>query len=195
MSQDNQLPAPLDLPENPIPQDYGLPTNPTPQQLATWDRQQRFLDALAKYGSYPGACMETGVSIATVDYWVNKDYQGFKKRVEQARLLALGYGEMELWRRVHEGYQVPVIHRGEIRDWYQKKEATDLYFMLKKLDPAYKDNYQPQAAQQTNVQVNVHYPEGYTPGQPRQQPPQDTQLPADVVVEGEAWEIPDDGES
>lgn len=80
-----------------------------------------------------------------------RDLHGFKRRLTVAKAIALGYVELELHDRVQNGYDIPVIHRGEIKDWYKRKEATDLYFLAKKLDPSYRDNYQ----QVTNNNVSI----------------------------------------
>jgi hypothetical protein len=150
--QDNQL-QPFDtaqgkphMPENPTPQDFGFPDDANVAQMRCWANQERWLQAFSRTGSIGGACIETGISVPAVEAWDYRDVYGFKKRKAWAAQVALGDVEREIRRRAIEGVDKPVIYQGHITDTYKEYSDNLLMFRAKRLDPAYKDNYQPQPA-------------------------------------------------
>jgi hypothetical protein len=200
--QDNQL-QPFDtaqgephMPENPTPQDYGFPEKPSSLELQRWQRQQRWLAAYADSGSVGAACLETGIPPSTAFSWDAGDIWSFKKRREFASVAFLGKVEAELNRRTFEGYDKPLVYKGELtRDSngeivsIKYKEPTDLYFLAKKHEPAYRDNYQPQqsdthiAITQTIITVRDYQAE-----REAQAGRGDNQ---GAIVEGESRELPE----
>jgi hypothetical protein len=184
--QDNQLQP---LPENPTPQDFGFPEHPDSRQLQSWANQQEWLIAYAACGSVGQACAETGIPVVTAETWDYMDRYGFKKRKAHAGQMFLGKVEAELNRRVFEGYQKPIVYKGQLTKdqdgnvvTISVKEPTDLYFLAKKHDPAYKDNYQPQQSStsinitQTVIEVHDYRRDG-----------------PELSVESQSWEITEDG--
>lgn len=120
-------------------------------------RQELFLACYEKHGIVSLAAAEAGIPIGTVEYWDSADTQGFKKRKLDAGLAALGVLEAEIHRRGVQGVEKPIIYRGEITG--QTREYSDnlLMFRAKRLDPAYKDNYQaPALAPNSVTQINIH---------------------------------------
>ena len=100
------------------------------------------------------------------------DSYGFKKRKAWAAQMALGKLEAEIKRRGVESIDHPVIYKGEITNTYKDYSDNLLMFRTKRLDPEYRDSYQPtpdlgarEALEnltravvqfnQTNVQINI----------------------------------------
>ena len=171
------------------PEEFGFPSNPNVRQLRCWRNQERFLEEFAKCGIITHAAEAAGVTVANVEWWDSQDTYGFKKRKTWAARVALGDVEREIRRRAIEGVDRPLVYQGRItRDELGNpvtiKEYSDvlLMFLTKKLDPSYKDNYQPQ---QSNTAINI------------------TQTVIEVVdyrnqgavVEGQPREIPEDDKS
>lgn len=129
------------LPDNPTPQDFGFPEHPTAAQIRCWANQERFLNELAKHGIVGAACVAAGVPVPTQEQWESQDTNGFKRRKASVLRLALGVLELEIHRRAVEGVDKPVIYKGQITDTYREYSDNLLMFRTKRLDPAYKDNY------------------------------------------------------
>jgi hypothetical protein len=149
------------------PEEFGFPEKPTVAQLRCWRNQERFLKEFAKCGIVGHAAKAAEISVSNVEYWQSTDTYGFKKRKGWAAQVALGDVEREIWRRAIEGVDRPLVYQGRItRDEQGNsvtvKEYSDnlLMFLTKKLDPSYKDNYQPQQADThtaiTQVVIEVH---------------------------------------
>jgi hypothetical protein len=177
--QDNQLQP---LPENPTPQDYGFPEKPSSADVQRWQRQELYLDALARTGSSGAASEESGVPVATARSWDFNDTHSFKRRREMALERFMGKVEAEIERRAIEGIDEPVYWRGQRVDTIKKYSDNLLMFRAKRLEPAYKDNYQPQQASTTiNITRTVIEVRDY-----RNQ---------GVAIEGSSREIPAEGPS
>jgi hypothetical protein len=157
--QDNQL-QPFDtaqgkphMPENPTPQDYGFPEKPSSADVQRWQRQELYLDALARTGSSGAASKESGVPVATARSWDFNDTHQFKRRREMALERFMGKVEAEINRRGVEGWDEPLHHKGQLTgDVVRRYSDNLLMFRAKRLDPAYKDNHQPQ---QDSTVVNI----------------------------------------
>ena len=135
------------------------------EQSQTDHQQQLFLDAFAASGSVGEACLATGVSVGTVDSWGSRDTHGFKSRMAEAGQLALGYYEREIRRRAVEGVEKLIFNtKGErIGSTWQYSDNL-LMFRVKRLDPEYKDNYDPRPATAPIVtQIVINWPPGVTP--------------------------------
>jgi hypothetical protein len=170
------------LPENPTPQDFGFPENPSSTDLVRWERQETFLVAFARTGSVGEACLETGIPVPTVESWDLRDTHGFKKRLAHAKVLALGLHEREIRRRGIEGTDHPVIYQGQITDTYKEYSDNLLMFRAKRLDPSYKDNYQPQQASTAiNITQTIIEVRDYRGSNP---------LPATGSIDAEVRELP-----
>lgn len=154
MEQSQEL---AQLPENPTPQDYGFPENPGPTQLRCWANQERFLEAFSRSGSVGAACSETGIKPVTAHQWGFSDTYSFKRRKELAAQTFLGKVEAEINRRAIQGTDKPVIYKGQITDTYKEYSDNLLMFRAKRIDPAYKDNYQPAPATTNNTQIVFNF--------------------------------------
>ena len=134
------------------PEEFGFPANPNVRQLRCWWNQERFLEEFAKCGIIAHAAKAAGVTVANVEWWDSQDTYGFKKRKTWAARMALGDVEQEIRRRAIEGVDRPIIYQGKVTGTYKEYSDNLLMFMTKKLDPAYRDNYQPQ---QGSTTINV----------------------------------------
>jgi hypothetical protein len=168
------------------PTDFGFPASPNVAQLRCWANQERWLQAFSTTGSIGGACIETGISVPAVEAWDYRDVYGFKKRKAWAAQVALGDVEREIRRRAIEGVDKPVIYQGQITDTYKEYSDNLLMFRAKRLDPSYKDNYQPpQSGTTVNITRTVIEVHDYRAG---------TSAPI-RVVEGQSRELTEDDKS
>ena len=82
----------------------------------------------------------SGVSRYRHYEWMRNDPL-YREHFEQARMILADMVEEEVYRRAYEGYDTPVIYRGEITDWYKSYSDALAMFMLRKLRPeVYRDN-------------------------------------------------------
>ena len=121
-------------------------------------RQDLFLAAYAKHGIVGVAASEAGVPLGTLNFWIMNDTQSFKSRKDSAGQVALGVLEAEVHRRGVIGVERPLVHHGRrTGDYITEYSDNLLMFRAKRLDPAYKDNYQPAPSLPNTVtQVNIH---------------------------------------
>jgi len=139
------------------PVDYGFPANPTLSQRRCWINQERFLECFRQLGSVGTACTEARVPVSTAEKWVQADRYAFKKRRDEAAAIALGVLEREIHRRAVEGIERKLHFRGQVFDTERQFSDNLLMFRAKRLDPAYKDNYQaPEVRPNTVTQINIH---------------------------------------
>jgi hypothetical protein len=143
------------------PEEFGFPANPTAAQAQSWANQERFLHALGETGSVGAAAAAAGIHVQTVYNWDTVDTYNYKKRKQAALERFMGKVEAEINRRAIEGYQEQLHHKGVLTgDVVTKYSDNLLMFRAKKLDPSYKDNYQPPppnthvAITQTVITVN-----------------------------------------
>ena len=134
------------------PEEFGFPANPNVRQMRCWRNQERFLEEFAKCGIIAHAAKAAGVKVCNVEYWDSTDTYGFKKRKAWAAQTALGGAEREIRRRAIEGVDKPIIYQGKVTGSYKEYSDNLLMFLVKKLDPAYRDNYQPQ---QGSTTINI----------------------------------------
>ena len=177
----------LVLPEEPTPQDYGFPEKPNVAQVRCWTNQQLWLEAFKQSGSVGEACETAGIPVPTAEAWADRDMYGFKTRKAAAAQAFMGKVEAEINRRAIEGIDHPVIYKGEITATYREYSDNLLMFRAKRLDPEYRDSYNPPPSQSppiTKIIINlapgVTWPDGSPP-------------PGEV--EGEHWDIPEGQES
>lgn len=156
--------------EAPIsPADYGFPANPTIAQRRCWLKQERFLESFRHLGSIGAASADAGIAVGTVESWDLRDMHGFKRRKKDAGTVALGVLEKEIHRRAVEGVDRKLHFRGQVFDTERQYSDNLLMFRAKRLDPAYKDNYQPPVTAPNSVtQINIHlHPDAKRP-EPRE---------------------------
>jgi hypothetical protein len=66
--------------------------------------------------------------------WLDKDPL-YPEYVRRAKMIIADHAEEEAYRRAFEGLDIPVIYRGEIRDYYKSYSDSLAMFMLKGLKP------------------------------------------------------------
>ena len=89
--------------------------------------------------------------------WLAKDPEyakAFENAAEVHRLQKLEAYEKEIDRRAIEGFDEPVFQGGVLVGVKRKFSDVLAIFRTKKLDPAYRDNFNQQINVQTNVQNN-----------------------------------------
>ena len=98
--------------------------------------------------------------------------------------------EKELNRRIFEGYEKPLVYKGQLTKdadgkvvTIRTKEPNDLYFRAKRLEPAYKDNYdaRPSGREFPVLSITFNLHPGVAP--PAPEPAQ--------VVDGDTVELSD----
>ena len=155
------------------------------QQLSMVERQNLYLDALECSGSIGGAATTSGVPLGTVEGWDKRDVDGFKSRKAAALAIFMGKVELEINRRALEGIDKPLHYKGEIFGHERQFSDNLLMFRAKKLDPSYRDNYDPRPTHQEIKVTSITYnmPAGVAPP---------VQVPAPgLTVDGDVVELPD----
>jgi hypothetical protein len=66
--------------------------------------------------------------------WLDKDPL-YPEYVRRAKRIIADHAEEEAYRRAFEGLDIPVIYRGEIRDYYKSYSDSLAMFMLKGMKP------------------------------------------------------------
>lgn len=189
--QDKDLVPQADSEIEPVgdPQEFGFPAKPTAQQRKCWNDQERFLRAYAQCGRPYEACRAAGVTVHAYHRWDDRDLYSFKKRMEMAEQEYVEKMERELDRRILEGYDKPLVWKGQLTKdvdgnplTIKEFQPTDMYFRLKKLRPEYRDNYQPQTTTHVSISETIIHVHDYRSDSSR-------------VVEGEARELPEEDKS
>ena len=150
------------------PLEHGFPEKPTLAESKRWAAQERFLMEFARTGLLCHSADVAGITPQSVEHWRNGGEDGkertlntfnFPKRFEMALARYNERLDAEIDRRGIEGVDKPLVFKGQItRDGNGNpvtiKEYSDnlLMFKKKKLDPAYRDNYQPQ---QGSTTINI----------------------------------------
>ena len=106
-----------------------------------WDKQGVLLETYAHSGKEMAGCLAAGVNIRTHNRWLEENRYGYHERFQLANKVYVGLMEAEADRRAIEGIDHPVIHQGKITATYKQYSDNLLMFRMKKLDPAYRDNY------------------------------------------------------
>jgi hypothetical protein len=139
------------------PEEFGFPEKPTIQQLTAWHNQERFLQALVNNGCLKYQAAEAcGLTVWAVERWDSTDLYGFKKRYQTAKEKLLERYEASCDEDALIGVEKPVMHKGEVvlkpdgtPYTHRVRDSLTRMFRMKKLDPSYRDNYQPQQSNTT----------------------------------------------
>ena len=117
------------------------------------------------HGRVCDAAAAIGLTVWAVELWENKDLYGFKRRKSWAAREYLERIEQEIDRRAIQGIEKPIFNtRGEQTGMTVQYSDNLLMFRAKRLDPAYKDNYDPRPATTPTVtQIVINWPSGVTP--------------------------------
>lgn len=103
-------------------------------------KKREFLTALAIIGTFIGAAKETGISVR-MHYWWMEHHPEYPALVEKARSIAADNAEDEVFRRAFQGYDHPVIHKGQITGSYKSYSDLLAMFYLKGQRPdKYREN-------------------------------------------------------
>src|SRR5918996_6419921 len=181
-SQEGQGVEEWDIEPTLSPLEHGFPEKPTLAESKRWPAQERFLMEFARTGLLCHSADVAGITPQAVEHWRNGGEYGkertlntfnFPKRFELALARYNERLDAEIDRRGIEGVDKPLVFRGQItRDGNGNpvtiKEYSDnlLMFKKKKLDPAYRDNFQPQqpnthvAITQTVIEVHDYRNQG-----------------------------------
>jgi hypothetical protein len=118
-----------------------LSQTPTDIEKIKNTKQRSFL----KHYLITGGVIARAAKLANVDRryhykWLAED-EVYKAGFEQAEREAIDVLEMELHRRAIDGVDKPIIYKGEITGSYKEYSDILLMFLLKKKNPAYRDNF------------------------------------------------------
>ena len=85
------------------------------------------------------AAQSVGVSNTIHYHWLESDEE-YQKLYDQAKLQMRDEMVAEAWRRGWRGWDKPIIYKGEITGTYREYSDNLLMFILKQLDPSFRDN-------------------------------------------------------
>ena len=154
----------------------GLPDNPTAGDVATWNRQERFLEAFSSLGGIYKSAAVGECSARSVELWVISDAFAFQKRFQVAQDRYLEKCVAEIDRRAFDGIDKPIYYKGERVDTIREYSDNLAMFRVKFLNPEYRDNHA-QTEDMSAIRESLDILKGL--GVPR-------------VVEGTATVVPDD---
>ena len=159
------------------PQSYGFPANPTVPESKRWAMQEAFLAKFSKTHLRCASADAAGISPQAVEQWRHgattngRDLRSFNfpKRFDMASLRYQETLDAEIDRRAVEGIDKPIYYKREKVDTIKEYSDNLLMFRRKKLDPTYRDNYDPQVVKQdikvTSIVFNLH-PDAVLPPAP-----------------------------
>ena len=104
-------------------------------------KKTAFLNAFMDLGHISNACKAAEIARQTHYDWMEND-PDYVVRFQRARKIA---GEMlidEARRRAHDGWDEPVYHLGQVVGQVRKYDSTLLMFLIKQLDPSYRERYE-----------------------------------------------------
>lgn len=99
-----------------------------------WDVMMVFCRTYSTRGIIRDACLAAGISPRTYKRW-RKDYEDFHEACELAEEFAADIVEAEARRRALEGFERPVIYKGEITDTYTDYSDSLMAMLLKGSKP------------------------------------------------------------
>ena len=91
-------------------------------------------------GRVKQACAKAGLNVFTFYKWQRKD-EKFKAAVDEAKRRTLDLLQAEAYRRAVEGNDKPIIYKGEITGYYKEYSDNLIMFLMKQLDPSYRENF------------------------------------------------------
>lgn len=95
---------------------------------------------LRNVGQITLACEQAGVDYS-LHLWWKKNDPAYAEAFDNAEQMTLDAVNAEIVRRGITGFEEPVFYKGERRDTIRKWSDNLLMFRAKRLDPAYRDNY------------------------------------------------------
>lgn len=102
-------------------------------------KRQVFLRILAETGKVVEAARACGWQDTTTVQKARREDEDFAEEWDFALLAASNKLEEEAWRRAEDGVLEPTYYKGEIVGYTTKYSDTLMMFMLRKLNPAYRD--------------------------------------------------------
>ncbi|HEX9445702.1 MAG TPA: hypothetical protein VGA73_16380 [Candidatus Binatia bacterium] len=97
-------------------------------------KQRAFLAGYVRSCRTLTASELSGVSRQAHYDWLKRDPL-YREIFERARMIVADAVEEEVWRRAYEGYETPIVYRGEITGHYKTYSDALAMFMLKSLRP------------------------------------------------------------
>mgnify|MGYP001611955368 CR=1 FL=1 len=130
------------VPLDALPQSFGFPDVPTTAQRHTWIAQQRFLLAYAVCCRLFEAAEKAGISYTILARWRDSNEFEFCKRLElaEAKYLEMYEKSIDEWALV--GVNKPIFYKGQQVATIKERSELLAMFRMKKLNPAYRENYQ-----------------------------------------------------
>jgi len=121
--------------------------------------QRRFLaHYIDTAGQIPKASRLAGINKKHHYYWMQTDPE-YAEAFEKAKTQAVDELQGEIVRRGYEGYDDPIVYKGEVTGAVKKFSDNLLMFHMKRMDPAYKDNYNALGLNVGNVEIKFVPPE------------------------------------
>jgi hypothetical protein len=125
-------------------------------------KKRAFLKAFARCGAIRRACAAAGIHHSTIYEWRKSDAE-FADAVDVAKQWAIETLEMEADRRAVDGVPRMKFHKGkplidpDTGKPYVEYEYSDslLMFRLKRLDPAYRENYKPSPISDAELNAEI----------------------------------------
>ena len=103
-------------------------------------KRKVFLRVLAETGQVTEASRACGYTTPTTLQRFRRENEDFAEEWDDALQAAKHMLADEIWRRAKDGVLEPQFHKGEIVGYVPKYSDTLAMFILRKLDPSYRDN-------------------------------------------------------
>lgn len=102
-------------------------------------KRRTFLDILAKTGQVTEAAQAVGYTSTTYLHRLRAEDEDFAEQWDLALKAAGDFLKAEAWRRAHDGVLEPDYYKGEIVGYTTKYSDQLLMFLIKQVDPSYRD--------------------------------------------------------
>lgn len=102
-------------------------------------KRKHFLEILAKTGRVTEAAQAVGYTSTQFLHQMRREDEDFAEQWDLALKAAGDFLKDEAWRRAHEGVLEPDYYKGEVVGYTTKYSDTLLMFLIKALDPSYRD--------------------------------------------------------